>query len=49
MTPLPRPTWRDYFLAFVLTLGGVALVTYATAPFIAGGIPALTDVLRSPR
>lgn len=43
------PTWRDYTLAFVLVVGGIALMTYATAPFIAGGLPAFTDYTRSAR
>lgn len=43
------PTWRDYLLAYVLVTGGIALMTYATAPLVAGGIPALTDYIRSAR
>ena len=45
----PRPEWHHYLLAFVLVAGGIALMTYATAPFIAGGIPAFTDYIRSAR
>lgn len=43
------PSWRDYVLAFALSLGGLLLTTYAIAQLIAGGIPALTDLYRSNR
>lgn len=49
MTYLPQPRWHDYLLSFVLVVGGIALMTYATAPFIAGGIPALLDTYRGPK
>lgn len=42
----PRPTWRDYALAFVLTVGGIILTTIYLAPILAGGIPAFTDYIR---
>lgn len=44
-----RPTWRDYALAFVLTVGGITLTTIYLAPIIAGGIPALLDTYRGPK
>lgn len=49
MTPLPRPDWKDYLLAFVLTVGGIALTTVYLAPILAGGLPMLIDTYRSAR